>query len=85
MISFQHIKTGEFLASASSWMHCPSNCALLCDAYPWHESDEAFMRGAHAFLRDYRTVTFSTRIDHPLNDLANLTREELATRYPIAR
>lgn len=87
MIAFQHIKSGEFLAGAPNfpWLHCPSNVALLADAYPWHESDEAFVRGSHAFLVDYRTVTFSTRIDHPSNDLSNLTREQLAERYPIAR
>jgi hypothetical protein len=81
MIAFQHIKSGEFLRSRSEWSHA----ALLADAYPFHSSDEAPMRRDWPALAAYRTVTFSTRIDHPLNNLASLTREQLAERYPIAR
>jgi hypothetical protein len=80
MISFQHIKSGQFLASPTGWTHSD----LLADAYPWAECDEARLRDGTPFLSDYRTVTFSTRIDHPANDLAKLSREQLAERYPIA-
>ena len=80
MIAFQHIRGGSFLASPTSWAHCD----LLADAYPWHETDEARLRAEKNFLADYRTVTFSTRIDHPMNDLSKLTPEQLAARYPIS-
>ena len=81
MIAFQHIESGGFLASQTGWSHTD----LLADAYPWHASDETWLRDKHPFLGDYRTVVFSTRIDHPQNNLATLTREQLAERYPISR
>lgn len=79
MIAFQHVETGGFLASLSQMTHA----ALLADAYPWHQGAEARLRDKHPFLGDYRTVTYSTRIDHHANDLAKLTRDQLAERYPI--
>lgn len=78
MIAFQNIKTGEFLSSRTDWTHCQ----LLSDAYPFHQNDEKHMRETYP-LKDYRTVNYSSRIDHPMNDLAKLTREQLAARYPI--
>lgn len=81
MIAFQHIKSGRYLASRSDWSHS----ALLADAFPFHPIDEAPMRERFPALSQYRTVTWSSRIDHPSNNLANLSREELAARYPIAR
>lgn len=81
MIAFQHIKSGEFLSTSDGFNTMP----LLADAYPWHESDEVHLRFSNPFLEDYRTVTFSTRIDHPSKNLAVLTREQLAARYPITQ
>lgn len=81
MIAFQHIESSGFLASLGERSHA----ALLADAYPWHQTDEKRLRDKYPFLGDYRTVTFSTRIDHPSNDLAKMSREQLAERYPIAR
>jgi len=82
MIAFQNTKTGLYLRRASEteseWVK------LLADSMPWHPNDEKWMRERYGFLlSDCRTVTFSSRIDHPANDLARLTREELAERYPI--
>ncbi len=77
MIAFQHIQTGRFLAREKT------DACLLYDAYPWHESDEDRLRSTSPHLKDYRTVTFSTRIDHPMNDLSRISPEELAARYPM--
>lgn len=81
MIAFQHIKSGWFLANAGRM----EDTQLLADAYPWADCDETRLRRDYPGLNRYRTVTFSTRIDHPANNLATLSREELAARYPIAR
>lgn len=94
MISFQNIRTGLFFSgfaynppSERSDRRCePQWSKLLSDAYPYNQAaDEDRMRRDWPFLAECRTVIFSTRIDHPANNLANLTREELAERYPIAR
>jgi hypothetical protein len=58
---------------------------LIADSMPWHPCDEAPQRAKHPILAEFRTVVFSSRIDHPLNDLAKLSREELARRYPLDR
>jgi len=79
MITFQHIKSGRYLASRSDWSHA----VLLADAYPFHVNDEAPMRARYADLVGYRTVAYSTRIDHPENDLGKLSPEELQKRYPV--
>ena len=74
MIAFQSMK-GErrFIARMPSCMGSVETVAMLADAMPWHPCDEERLRREFVFLRDYRTITYSSRIDHPMNDLAKLT------------
>lgn len=78
MIAFQNTKTGRFYGTPNGW---PTH-ALLADAYPWHENDEGKLRAKNPHLAECRTVIFSTRIDHPDNNPAKLSAEDLAQRYP---
>ena len=94
MIAFQNIKTGLFFAGfaynppseRADRLAEPQWTKLLSDAYPYNQSaDEDRMRRDWEFLGHCRTVTFSTRIDHPDNSMSRLSPEELAQRYPITR
>lgn len=84
MIAFQCIKTGQFVARmpiGRDYEFAP----LLAGAMPYAAEDEDWLRRTYLSLDKFRTVTYSSRIDHPANDLSKLSREELAARYPIAR
>lgn len=82
MIAFQNIKSGKYMSRLPIGRDFETT-TLLADAIPYATDHEDWLRRTYLGMDGFRTVTYSSRIDHPANDIANLGKEQLAERHSI--